>query len=227
MQRYAKSIYKISLILLLTFLSGCSTEGLMAIGTDKTLPKITQIKYLVSKGSVGFEWPAITDSRVEGIKVYRAIPELAKKDQKFIKITTIDDRYATHYVDKNVKPNTTYMYTFTTFSHFKEGDPGKIIKIKTIGTFAPVNFIKTILSDHGVVKVLWNPHSNPLITGYILQRKVEGSKWQYLARITSRLMPEYIDKSAAIGHTYSYRIIAVSGEGIKSEPSQASTIEVK
>ncbi len=227
MRRYQKSIYEIFLILLLLLLSGCSTEGLMAIGSDKTLPKITEVKHMVSKGAVGFEWPAITDNRVEGIKVYRAIPELAKKDQKFIKITTIGDRYRTHFVDKSVQPNTTYMYTFTTFSRFKEGDPGKIIKIHTINTFAPVNFIKTILSDHGVVKILWNPHPNPLIVGYILQRRIEGGKWKYLAKIDSRLMPEFVDQSAAVGHVYSYRIIAVSGEGIKSEPSRASTVEVK
>ena len=226
MRRFVRSGYLAVLWMLSLLLSGCASQGILAIGSDKTLPRITQIKYLVGKSSVGFEWPAIKDSRVQGIKVYRAIPQNTK-DQRYTKIATIDDRYATHFVDRHITPNQTYLYTFTTYSLLKESLPGKVIKVHTREAFEPVSFIKTYSSDKGVVKILWNPHPDPEISSYIIERKIAGGVWKYLATVKGRLMPEYIDKSAAIGYTYAYRVIARSSSGVKSLPSVASEITVK
>jgi len=198
----------------------------LAIGSDKTLPRISHLKHIVGKSSVGFEWSAIQDSRVKGIKVYRGIPQHTK-NQKYTKIATIDDRYATHFVDRNIAANQTYLYTFTTYSLLKESLPGIVIKIRTSEAFEPVDFVKTYNSDHGVIKVLWSPHANLEISGYIVERKISGGAWKYLASIKGRLMPEYIDRSAAVGHSYSYRVIARSSSGTKSVPSGPSVIMVK
>ncbi len=226
MKRFNRYSSSIALLLLTALLSGCATQGILAIGSDKTLEKITQIKYIVGKSSVGFEWPAIKDSRVKGIKVYRAIPQHTK-DQRYTKIASIDDRYATHFVDRNIAPNQTYQYTFTTYGLLKESLPGSVIKVKTQEAFEAVGFIKTYNRDTGVVKVLWNPHPSPEISGYIIERKVQGGKWKYLATVRGRLMPEYIDKSAAIGYTYSYRVVARSSSGVRALPGEASTIKVQ
>jgi len=226
MKRFNKISFKSILWMLTILLSGCSTQGILAIGSDKTLPKITQVKHIVGKSSVGFEWPAIKDSRVKGIKIYRAIPQ-STKDQRYTKIATIDDRYTTHFVDRRITPNQTYLYTFTTYSVLKESLPGRVIKVQTQEAFEPVSFIKTYISDMGVVKILWNPHPSPEISGYIIERKVSGGKWKYLATIRGRLMPEYIDKSAAIGHSYAYRVVARSSGGVRAVPSEASQIMVK
>jgi len=226
MRRFVRSGYLIYLGIVLLALSGCSTQGILAIGSDKTLPRITQINYLVGKSSVGFEWPAIKDNRVKGIKVYRAIPQNTK-NQRYSIIATIDDRYATHFVDRHIAPNQTYLYTFTTYSLLKESLPGKVIRVQTHEAFEPVSFIKTYISDKGVVKILWNPHPDPEISAYIIERKIAGGDWKYLATVRGRLMPEYIDKSAAIGYTYAYRVIARSSSGVRALPSVASEITVK
>ncbi len=227
MIRSEKKIYALFLMLTIFLLSGCATDGLMALGSDKTLTRVSGIKNIVSKGSIGFEWQAIRDSRVKGIKIYRAIPDSRTREQRFAKIATIDNKYTTHYVDKDIRSNISYLYMFTTYSLFNESSPSRIIRVHTMQTFAPVDFIKTYMSDHGVVKVLWNPHPNPQIDGYILERKIDGGDWKFLALVNSRLMPEYVDESAAIGRRYSYRIIAKTSEGIKSEPSAASSITVE
>ncbi len=226
MKRYNRHILQTALFLLAIGLSGCATQGILAIGSDKTLPRITHVKHIVGKSSVGFEWPAIKDSRVKGIKVYRAIPQNTK-DQRYTKIASIDDRYATHFVDRDIASNQTYLYTFTTYSLLKESLPGAVIKVQTQEAFEPVSFIKTYNRDTGVVKILWNPHPSPEISGYIIERKVSGGKWKYLARVRGRLMPEYIDKSAAIGYTYSYRVVARSSSGVRALPSEASTIKIQ
>jgi len=226
MKRYSSILCLPILGMLSIALSGCATQGMLAVGNDATLPKITQVKHIVTKSSVGFEWPAIRDSRVIGIKVYRAIPQNTR-DQKYTKIASIDDRYATHFVDRNIAPNQTYLYTFTTYSLLKESLPGIVIKVHTPEAFEPVSFIKTYISDKGVVKILWNPHPSPEISEYIIERKIAGGEWKYLALVKGRLMPEYIDKSAAIGYHYSYRVIARSSSGVKALPSVASEITVQ
>jgi fibronectin type 3 domain-containing protein len=226
MKRFNQTIYLVISLTTMLILSSCGTQGMLAIGSDKTLPKITQVKHIVSRSSVGFEWPAIKDSRVQGIKVYRTIPQNTK-DQRYTKIASIDDRYATHYVDRDIVANQSYLYTFTTYSLLKESLPGRVISIHTGEAFEPVSFIKTYMSDMGVVKILWNPHPSPEIDGYMIERKISGGTWKYLALIKGRLMPEYIDKSAAIGYHYSYRVIARSSSGVRSLPSEISEITVK
>ena len=226
MKKSRRHIFKTALLLSVILLSGCSTQGILAIGSDKTLPRIKSVKHIIGKSSVGFEWPAIKDSRVKGIKVYRAIPQNTK-DQKYTKIASIDDRYATHFVDRGIASNQTYLYTFTTYSLLKESLPGTVIKVQTQEAFEAVSFIKTYNSDKGVIKVLWNPHPSAEISGYIIERKISGGKWKYLALVKGRLMPEYIDKSAAIGYTYSYRVIARSSSGVRALPGEASVIKVQ
>ncbi len=227
MKRSAPILFA-SVLTIVLFVSGCNRiNGLLTIGTDKTLPTIQQVNVLVEKSSVGFEWPAIKDKRVKGINVYRAIPG-DFKNQKFTRIASLGSRYATHYIDRTIKPNTKYMYTFTTFDLIHESPHGKIIRVKTSSAYKPVEFVKVYLRASGVVKVLWKPHPNPRISGYIIQRRLAKKKeWHYLASVSGRLMPEYIDASPAKGHRYAYRVIAKSSSGVLSMPSNEALILVK
>jgi len=217
--------------LISTFLmQGCTDpQSLISISTDKSLPRINDVKVLVEKSSVGFEWPAIKDARVKGINIYRATPEKGSK-QKFVKIATIGDRFATHYVDRSIQPNRRYLYMLTTYNLLHESPAGKIIRVQTSSAYKPVEFVKVYLRSPGVVKVLWKPHPNPRIAGYIIQRRLDDSPkptWRYLASVPGRLMPEYIDSSVAKGHRYSYRVLGRSSSGVLSTPSAPASIQVR
>jgi len=227
MKLSSRNIYCIVLILMFLF-SGCANlQSLVTIGTDKTLPTIQQVNVLVEKSSVGFEWPAIRDKRVKGINIYRAEPGDLRQ-QKFTRIASLGGNYATHYVDKSIKPDKKYMYTFTTYDLLHESPHGKIIRVKTSPAYKSVEFVKVYLRDSGVVKILWKPHPNPRIASYIIQRRLANKKeWHYLASVSGRLMPEYIDSSAAKGFKYAYRVIARSSDGILARPSEEATISVK
>ncbi len=217
-------------VLMMPFLfEGCTDpQSLVTIGVDESLPAIRQVNVLVEKSSVGFEWPAIKSTKAKGINVYRASPANGTK-QKFYKIATIKDRFATHYVDRTVQPNRRYLYTFTTYDLLHESPHGKIVRVQTPSAYKPVEFVKLYLRAPGVVKVLWKPHPNPRISGYIIQRRLARGekKWRYLANVPGRLMPEYIDNSVARGYTYSYRVIARSNSGVLSQASSPATIAVK
>jgi len=177
--------------------------------------------------SVGFEWKKIEDNRVHGINIYRGSPhDRFGTDQGFKRIGSIGNRYGTHFVDTHVKPNTTYLYTFTTFSFGKESKHGAVIKVKTRPTFDAVSFLQAYKVAPGVVKLLWKPHPSERINAYIIERSVNGGEWKYMAQAEGQLMAEYIDTFVRAGNTYAYRIIAKSYDGIRAKASQVTYISL-
>jgi fibronectin type 3 domain-containing protein len=213
---------------LLAFLSlnGCGEgiKGLMIYDTDPTLKTIKQVRALPMRTSVGFEWKKIEDYRVHGVNIYRGIPSTG--NQSFKRIGSAGNRYATHFVDTHVKPDRTYLYTFTTFSLGKESKHGTVLKVKTRPALHGVSFVKAYNVAPGVVKLLWAPHNNESINKYIIERSVNMGPWQYVTQVDGQLMAEYIDTFVHAGNNYRYRIIAKSYDNIATKPSQVTTISL-
>ena len=163
---------------------------------------------------------------VTGINVYRA--EVRKGDnQIYKKIGTIGNRFATHFVDMHVKPNTKYFYTLTTVSGLNESSHGDIIPVKTKPPYKTIKIDSVEQVSKDVVKILWVPSNEDSIYKYIIQRKKDNSPWFYLDTVFGRLYPEYIDATAKRGHTYSYRVIGFDAYGLSSFPSKSMSVEVR
>jgi fibronectin type 3 domain-containing protein len=207
----------------LVLFNGCgAVKGLMIYDSDATLKSINVVKTLPRLNSVGFEWDKITDMRVHGFNVYRGTVNTGKYELKHI--GTVDNPHATHFVDIHVKPNTQYIYTFTTFYLGKESQNGTEIKVKTLSSIAGVTFLEAYKVSSGVTKLLWRPHSNPSINAYIIQRSVNNSEWKYVSQVQGQLMVEYIDTFVHRGSTYRYRIIAKHYDGILTKPSPVASL---
>jgi len=209
-------------------LSGCSDavgslQSMTAFKTDLNLPTIRNVKTMVDQASVGFEWPAVTDKRVEGIDIYRGAPGSAKLK----KIATIGNRYATHYVDTTIRPDTSYRYSFRTFGVLFGSAPGDVVRVKTAPPLPAVKLAKLYQPDSGVVKLLWVPHSYPGVVDYLIERRLEGKAWKYLATVKGRLNPEYVDMSPAKGRHYDYRVVARTAAGIQALPSAVQGLTIR
>ncbi len=211
-----------ALFLLLLNNCGSGIKGLMIYKTDPTLKTITQVRALPMQSSVGFEWKKIEDKRIHGVNIYRGNPSKGKQSLK--RIGSAGNRHATHFVDTHVKPNTTYLYTFTTFSLGKESKHGAILKVKTRPPLDGVNFIKAYSVGPGAVKILWAPHSNQSINRYIIERSVNAGPWKFMTQVDGQLMAEYIDTFVHPGNNYRYRVIAKSYNDILTKPSQVTTL---
>lgn len=209
----------------LLILNSCGgIKGLMIYDTDPTLKTIKEVRFLSTQSSVGFEWKKIEDRRIHGVNIYRGIPSKGK--QSFKQIGSVGNRYGTHFVDTHVKPNTSYIYTFTTFSLGKESKHGTILKIKTKEALKGVSFVEAYNVAPGIVKILWSPHSNQSINRYIIERSVNGGKWKFVSQVEGRLMVEYIDTFVRRGNTYRYRIVAKSYDDILTKPSQVTSLSL-
>lgn len=211
---------------LLAFLSlnGCGEgiKGLMIYDTDPSLKTIKEVRALPTQNSVGFEWKKIEDRRVHGVNIYRGNP--SQGSQSFKRIGSAGSRYATHFVDTHVKPDSTYLYTFTTFSLGKESRHGAILKVKTRPALPGITFVKAYNVAPGVVKLLWAPHANQSINRYVIERSVNGNPWKFMAQVDGQLMAEYIDTFVHPGNSYRYRIFAKSYDDILTKPSQITSV---
>lgn len=217
-----KSTLLLWAVALISF-NGCGgIKGLMIYETDPTLKTITQVRPFATMNSVGFEWDKIESHRTHGINIYRGLP--SEGEQSLKQIGSIGNRYATHFVDTHVKPDTSYMYTFTTFSLGQESRHSSVLEVKTLPAFPAVSFVQAYKVAPNAVKLLWKPHDNPSVDTYIVQRSVNGGEWKFVAQVKGQLMVEYIDTFVRSGHNYEYRIIAQSYDKIQAKPSQTTQL---
>ncbi len=217
-----KSILILSLISLITFNSCSGIRGVMTYEADPTLPNIGEINALATIHSVGFEWQKLDKNiNIQGIHIYRGDP--LQRVTSFQRIGTINNIYATHFVDTHVEPDNTYSYVFTTFYMARESSPSKKVDVRTLGSFPAVSFVEAYNVSPNTIKILWKPHPNSSVNSYIIEQSVNGGLWRFVAQVRGQLMVEYIDKFARPNHTYSYRVIAQSFNKINSAPSSATS----
>ncbi len=225
MGRWEMRVLKICFkILLLNVLLLSSLE---AFFTDISLPKVTNVKSVSDRNSIGFEWSSLFQySNIQGVNIYRAEAVRGPK-QVYTKIASISNRFATHFVDTNIDPNKKYFYTFTTYSGLSESLYGDVVPVKSAPPYAQVHLVSASSVGERTVKLLWVPSNEPTIFEYVIERKGSDGKWHYLKSIKGRLYPEYIDATVERGKSYSYRVFARDALGMTSYVGNILKVKVK
>ncbi len=161
---------------------------------------------------------------VKGISGYY-IQKYDNKTRKWKMLSTINDPFQTIYVDTGLKPSTKYMYRIATFNKTKIPSLSKEIAQKTLPTIAPVIPLEVKPLKKGMVKIIFRPHLNERVKGYIIQRLNDKNvKWENLSDLTPRYNVEFIDKGLRDGKIYKYRIIAYTYDNLQSLPSQILSV---
>jgi fibronectin type 3 domain-containing protein len=213
-------------VVLVVLINGCAISELSVPTSkpkiDERLPVVSSkyIKTISDISSVALEWKGITDSKVRGYYIYRA--NTTKDGRQLKRIAALDSKYASHYLDKNLIPNSQYLYSISTIGdNGMESRISESILVQTKPRPKSVSFITAISDLPRQVKILWRPHVSQRVAKYIIERRVGGSsKYRAIKTIRSRLEVEYIDKDLMDNTQYSYRIKAVTFDKIHSFPSQ-------
>jgi len=221
-----KLIQNILLITSIILISGCNNKNLkLPINEpiiDENLPTLDldSIKIMPDMAAMALEWKAIPTQDVKGYNIYRS--NLLKDGQKLKRIATINSKYTSHYLDDNLIPDTKYLYAFSSINqHGHESKSTHPILANTSPRFNSVSFLTAVNELPRQIKVLWRPHTNQRVKKYIIQRSnPDTAEWKTIKTINSRLKVEHIDKGLADESFFSYRIISVTYDGIKSKPSQ-------
>jgi fibronectin type 3 domain-containing protein len=213
----------------LLFLSGCTNQPTAPAEPqiDPSLPQVRVNGHLETMNSIAFEWKPLPDARVEGYHVYRDTPE--SSDKKLNRHASVESRYASHYTDENLQPNTTYTYRFSAYNDkMQESTASKSFRVTTHPVLSSVSFFDSIGNLPRQAKLIWRPHDNAAVNAYVLERQlVEKAEWEKIATIKGRLQAEYIDKELDDNRVYKYRLRAVTFDGIHSTPSDIAKVVTK
>ncbi len=193
---------QVILFTLLIIFSGCSTSKLKP-KIDKTLPVVTNIKTLSDVNSIAFEWSPVKDARVQGYFLYRGSDGVSLKQ-----VAKINDRFSSHFVDRDLETNKLYFYKFSAFNKDElESQQSEVKEAKTLKPLESVTYIQAISNLPRKIKLIWRPHANPRVKSYIIERNdFSTSKWEELAVVENRLQAEYIDSKLKDNYTYNYRV---------------------
>ena len=231
MKKLTKSILLIALLMLI---SGCSsiTKNFTSnkhIKINENLPMISSnsIRTISDIQSIALEWKGLSVDNIYGYNIFRS--NLQEDGQKLTKIASIKNKYASHFVDTNLKAQTQYLYSISVIgADNTQSNPSKPIKATTLNNLEPIAFAVAISNLPRTIKILWRPHSNKSVKYYIIQRNDEKKqRWESIAQVQNRLNAEYIDTKLKDNLHYAYRIISVTFNGIKSEPSKIVTAKTK
>ncbi|MBL0707424.1 MAG: fibronectin type III domain-containing protein [Sulfurimonas sp.] len=176
--------------------------------------------------AIAFEWKAIKDERVKGIYIYKQSMEVDNGELEHYK--TLNNRFATHYLDREIKPNSSYTYGFKTFSKDAESKMSSPKVLKSLPVLQSVSWIKSIQNMPRTAKIIWRPHTNQKVKSYIIQRRtLKDTSWVTIATSKGRLNAEFIDRDLKDDYVYKYRVRVLTYDGITSSPSDIVQVVTK
>jgi fibronectin type 3 domain-containing protein len=216
----------------LLLLSGCaelSVKNEKKVVVDNTLPKVVLTKngVITDMKTVAFEWKSVRDPRVKEIYIYKRSAN-TKGQNKLDFYDSIENRYATHYVDRDVEPGSIYSYAFRVVSKDAQGRLSKTHSVKTRPVLSSVSWIHSIAGLPRMAKIIWRPHVSERVASYIVERRaVEEDEWSKIDELEGRLNAEYIDEGLKDNHVYFYRIKVKTYDDIVSAPSEVVKVVTK
>lgn len=214
-----KSIYWIVLGIIF---SGCA-DLFFNPTTNLSLVPLNEVRIMPDVSSIAFEWKLNEkDKSIKGFVIYRK----TKDEKEFQRIAIIRNSFATHFVDKGLQSETIYYYQFATLgSNDTISARSKTFAAKT-SFIQPLEMAYASKDTPRMIKILWNPHPNPSVDSYIVEKKING-KWEEIAKVPNRLNIEYFDTGLGDGVTYEYRVASVDFNGIKGRYSPVVSATTK
>lgn len=216
------SLKNIYCVVLGIIFSGCA-DLFFNPTTNLSLVPLSDVRIMPDVSSIAFEWKFNEkDKSIKGFVVYRK----AKGEKEFERIAVIRNPFATHFVDKGLQNESVYYYQFATLG------ANDTISARSKTFAAKTSFIQPLEMAYAskdtprMIKILWNPHPNPSVDGYIVEKKIDG-KWEEIAQVPNRLNIEYFDTGLADGATYEYRVASVDFNGIKGRYSPVVSATTK
>ncbi len=216
----------LSPLFLAALISGCANKDslLERPKIDPNLPKPMNVRSISDRSSIGFEWEYTNNPVVEGYKIYRSAENGGSE-----LVDTLKDRFISHYADKDLKPDTKYSYRFSSYTKDgTESDATPVVSVQTKPVPEAISFIAAVDNLPNRAKIVWRPHVSPDVVEYIVQKSGPNDKnWDDIAKVSPRLMAEYIDTKVESGKVYHYRVIAKTFDGFYSKPSEVVAVSTK
>ncbi|MDR2033445.1 MAG: hypothetical protein LBP89_02300 [Helicobacteraceae bacterium] len=209
---------KIVFLLASAIFLGCNPQPKVpdTLKTDPKLKAIARLDVMPDRSAIGLEWEGLDDYNIAGYLIYRAAP-----NAKLTRIGATANRFSNHYIDDDIEQDRQYIYSVSYYT--KDGRESRqfVIPASTLPLPEPVSWVSSGNILPRKAKIIFRPHSNERINGYIIERRdKKQTTWRVVGKLEGRLHAEYIDENLDDGAEYEYRIIAVSFDDLKSRPSE-------
>ena len=212
------------------FSTGCINNSLdKPLKSDRALKSVEKVNSLPDTTAVAFEWELVKDN-IAGYNIYRReISDESNLSGKLERIAVIEDKYSSHYVDMDLKPETRYQYRFTTYTaDDRESIGSEFVDTTTIKNILPPVYIVTVPNLPNMTKLIWRPHTDPRVSGYVIERQeLANNDWKQVGELDHRYNVEFIDRKLDSNKVYKYRVRAKSFDKTVSEPSEIIDTKTK
>lgn len=194
---------------------------------SESIPIIPTVRWIGDITAIALEWDPNHDPKIAGYSVYRRLK--LDKNTSFERIAKINDRFTSHYIDLHLPHETKYLYMVSAFNHKGfESKPSPSVSTITRPTLKSVVYFDSLDKLPRKAKLIWRPHTNGRVSGYIIERKTpQEQKWHTLTTLEHRLSAEFIDNKLEDNKVYLYRLRALTFDKIKSTPSDIVRIVTK
>jgi fibronectin type 3 domain-containing protein len=207
--------------LALALLTGCVPQPKIPsdLKVDNKLKPPPRLDAMSDRTAIGLEWEGVDDYNVAGYIVYRG-----DSSAPLTRVGGSHNRFSNHFLDDNdIKQGRQYIYAVSYYTK----DGRESAKSAAIGASAlpmpePISWLASGNILPRKAKVIFRPHNNERISGYIVERRdSKRGEWRIAGKLQGRLHAEFIDDGLADGAEYEYRIVSVTFDGLKSRPSEA------
>jgi fibronectin type 3 domain-containing protein len=223
-----------SLTALLLLLSGCNNlnnnlNTPVKPTIDETLEVIdtNSLKSISDMTAIAFEWKKVDDARVTGYNFYRA--NMHKDGRRLKLVKSVDNKYATHFVDTKLEPNTKYVYQISskTIKGIESNTTNAYIT-QTLPRIVPVSFVQALSDLPNRIKIVWRPHPDLRVAYYKIEKfNTTLNEWNTEEKVKGRLQSEYIDTGLDNNESFKYRVSAYTFEDVSTKPSDIITAKTK
>lgn len=183
----------------------------------------------LSSSSIRIVWNSM--SGATSYTVYRASNDCMFSNVANVlppeKVSMIGQIMKPRFTDSNLPPNTTFAYAITANNAGGSSDFSNIVDGTTLQQITapdpPTDLTATIISTTQI-DLEWREPNNAgiaAITGYKIERSVNGGMFTLITNIG--LTTKYSDMSADPSTQYTYRVLAVSSNGLISAVSNSAS----
>jgi fibronectin type 3 domain-containing protein len=223
------------IFLTLLLVQGCNelehAVTVQPLKSDDSLQTVRGVKAITDTTAVAFEWLSHSESReIAGYNLYRLELSESNNSGDLQLVAQIKNRVASHFVDRGLKPNTLYKYRLTTYTEDgRQSNGSEPVTVRTSAVIPPLHYIIPVGELAKSVKLLWRPHTDNRVSGYIVERSSlqKPDEWVEVGELHHRLDVEFIDTELSTNGIYRYRIKTKTFDGLVSEPSRVVDVRTK
>lgn len=212
----------ISSVALTLVFSACSLTN-KQLQISEYLPRVEKVQTISDMTSIAFEWESKYNEDIQGFYIYRG----TDSETEMTLIATLKDKYQTHFVDTNLKPNTEYFYSIKTYNNSGYISKSEAIKVQTSERIATMPFVESIKDLPKRIKLIWRPHPDVRVSSYVIERAKDNDEFKVLTEVKNRLSAEYIDNNLKADENFRYRVFAKTADGVYSQPSRVVSATTK